>query len=321
MPAVLRTPETRFASLPGYPFAPRWLEETAGFPGARIHYVDETPVAAKPETVLCLHGHPTWSYLFRRMIPRLVAAGYRTVAPDLPGFGKSDKPVDESLFTAGSLRASVVDLIERLGLEDIVVMGHDWGGTLALTLPHALPQRIAGLAVMNCVLPTGDRRLPEGALGWRAYNADNPDLNVPGLMAKANRILTFGECRAYGAPFPDAAHKAAVRALPALLSEDRDAPGAALLREARDWLAGSWNGASQIVWGMRDPVYGHSVLRRLHALLPASPKPLTLEHAGHFTPEWGDEFALAAMESITAQIAAKRAAGAAREGEGAHASA
>ena len=322
MPAVLRTPESRFSSLPGYPFAPRRLEETAGFPGVRIHYVDETPDAAKPETVLCLHGHPTWSYLFRRTIPRLVAAGYRTVALDLPGFGKSDKPVDESAFTVESLRASVVDLIERLDLDDIVAMGHDWGGTLALTLPHALPGRIAGLAIMNCVLPTGDRRLPEGALGWRAFNAANPDLNVPGLMAKANRILTFGECRAYGAPFPDAAHKAAVRALPALLSEDRDSPGAALLREARAWLMESWNGAAQIVWGMRDPVYGHSALRRLHALLPASPKPLALEHAGHFTPEWGDEFVVEAMESISAQIAARRAAETATgEGEGAHASA
>ena len=108
MPSVLRTPESRFAALPGYPFAPHWLDDIAGFPGVRVHYVDEPPGGeAKPETVLCLHGHPTWSYLFRRAVPRLAAAGYRVVAPDLPGFGRSDKPVDEVLFTVESLRAAV----------------------------------------------------------------------------------------------------------------------------------------------------------------------------------------------------------------------
>ena len=322
MPSVLRTPESRFAALPGYPFAPHWLDDIAGFPGVRVHYVDEPPEGeAKPETVLCLHGHPTWSYLFRRAVPRLAAAGYRVVAPDLPGFGRSDKPVDEALFTVESLRAAVADLVERLSLDDLVVIGHDWGGTLALSLPVAMPGRVSGLVVMNCVLPTGDRRLPDGTLGWRRYNADNPDLNIPGLMAKANRVLTFGECRAYGAPFPDAAHKAAIRALPALLSEEHDAPGAALLRGARAFLGESWSGASQLVWGLRDPVHGHSVLRSLHALLPASPKPLTLDHAGHFLPEWGDEFTEAAMGSIEAQIAARRATGAEGEGEDALATA
>lgn len=306
---VLRTPEERFANLPGYPFAPHWIDDVAGFPGVRMHYVDEAPEdAARPQTVLCLHGHPTWSYLFRRAIPVFAAAGHRVVAPDLPGFGKSDKPEDESLFGVESLRGAVVDLAERLELDDLIVVGHDWGGTLALALPAALPGKVSGLVVMNCAFPTGDRRLPDGVLGWRRYNAANPDLNVPGLMAKANRILGFGECRAYGAPFPGAAWKAAVRALPALASEDYDAPGAAILREARAVLAESWRGASQFVWGLRDPVHGHSVLRRLHGLLPGTPKPITLDHAGHFLPEWADEFAAAALESVAAQIAARRAA-------------
>ncbi len=305
---VLRTPQARFEALPGYPFAPRWLDEVAGFPGVRLHYLDERPARAKPETVLCLHGHPTWSYLFRRMIPRFVDSGYRVVAPDLPGFGKSDKPTDESAFTVESLRSAALDLIERLALDDVVVVGHDWGATLGLTLPLALPGRIAGLMVMNCALPAGDRRLPDGVIGWRNYNAANPDLNVPGLMAKANRILTFGECRAYGAPFPDAAHKAALRALPALISQDRDAPGAVMLREARTWLGESWRGASQFVWGLRDPVHGRSALRRLHGMVAGSPEPIALDHAGHFVPEWGDEFAGAAMESIALQIAARRVA-------------
>ena len=144
MSEILRTPEERFAALPGYPFAPHWLDEVAGFPGARVHYVDERPAGpARPETVVCLHGHPTWSYLFRRMIPVFVAAGYRTVALDLPGFGKSDKPADESLFTVESLRGAVVDAVGRLALDEIVAVGHDWGGTLALSLPQALPERVS----------------------------------------------------------------------------------------------------------------------------------------------------------------------------------
>lgn len=314
---VLRTPESRFAKLPGYAFAPHWLGEAAGFPGARMHYIDEAPAPPrKAETVLCLHGHPTWSYLFRRTIPRLTAAGYRVVAPDLPGFGKSDKPEDETLFSVESLRGAVVDLIERLAPDDLIVVGHDWGAVLALTLPTALPGQISGLVLMNFALPTGDTRLPDGAVGWRRYNAENPDLNVPGLMAKANRILTFGECRAYGAPFPDASYKAGVRALPRMLTEDRDAPGAAMLREARDGIGASWRGAAQLVWGLRDPVYGHSILRALHGLFPGSPKPIALDHAGHFLPEWGDEFTDAAMASISAQIAERRAAEAAQAGGG-----
>ena len=323
MTGILRTPDSRFAALPGYPFAPSWLEDIAGFPGVRLHYLDEAPAAdAKPETVLCLHGHPTWSYLFRRAIPRLTRAGYRVVAPDLPGFGKSDKPAEESLFTVESLRGAVLDLIDRLALDRIVVMGHDWGGALALTLPLALPGRIAGLVVMNCAPPAGGRRLPDGVIGWRTYNAANPDLNVAGLMAKANRILTFGECRAYAAPFPNAAHKAAVRALPALSRDDADAPGAALFREARAFLS-SWRGAAQWVWGLRDPVHGRSAPRALNGLVPGAPPPIILDHAGHFVPEWADEFADAALESIAAQIAARRAADAeaAREGEGARAGA
>lgn len=317
VPRVLRTPESRFGKLPGYAFAPHWLDEAAGFPRARMHYLDEAPAPPrKAETVLCLHGHPTWSYLFRRTIPRLTAAGYRVVAPDLPGFGKSDKPEDETLFSVESLRGAVVDLIGRIALDDVIVVGHDWGATLALTLPAALPGRVSGLVLMNFALPTGDRRLPDGVIGWRRYNADNPDLDIPRLMAKANRVLTFGECRAYGAPFPDASYKAGVRALPRLLTEARNAPGAALLREARDELGASWRGAAQLVWGLRDPVHGHSILRALHGLFPDSPKPIALDHAGHFLPEWGDEFTDAAITSIAAQIAERRAAEAARASGG-----
>lgn len=332
--APLRTPEDRFDTLSDFPFAPNFLDGLPGFDGVRIHYLDEAATGdlsaqpdlpeevsdeaaaaaaewTRPTTILCLHGHPTWSFLYRRMIPLMTAAGYRVVVPDLPGFGKSDKPADETPYSIQALRDAVIAFIEQLGLTDLIVVGHDWGGTIALTLPMAMPERIKALAIMNCALPTGDRRLPDGVVGWRTYNENNPDLNVPGLMAKANRILSFGECRAYGAPFPDTGFKAAVRALPALVSEDADAPGAELLREARRYLNEEWSGASQLIVGARDPVHGHSFMRYLHSQIRDCPQPIMLDHAGHFVPEWGDEFAEAMLRSLEAQIDAKREAAAA----------
>lgn len=326
---ILRTPDDRFENLPDFPYRPHYLDGLPGFAGVRVHYLDEpgagAPPAApefdgdlseaalaaaaqwtRPDTILCLHGHPTWSFLYRRMIPIMTGQGYRVVVPDLPGFGKSDKPVDEGAYSIESLRAAVIGFIEALDLRNLIVVGHDWGAMLALTLPMAMQERIKALVIMNCALPTGDRRLADGVIGWRTYNQNNPDLNVPGLMAKANRILTFGECRAYGAPFPDVTYKAAVRALPASIPEDVDAPGAELMRETRQYLTDQWDGASQIIVGPRDPVHGHSSMRALHGQIRGCPEPIMLEHAGHFVPEWGDEFADAMLRSIELQIDEKR---------------
>lgn len=302
MTEIYRTPDSRFENLPDYPFAPNYVEGLPGFEPVRVHYVDEGPGDAE-SVYLCLHGHPTWSFLFRRMIPIFTRHGHRVVAPDLPGFGKSDKPADEAMFSFDALRAALIGFIERLDLRNLTLVMHDWGGTLGLTLPHVMAERIRALVVMNCWLAGGDRPWPNGLVGWRTYNANTPDLNVPGLMAKANRILTFGECRAYGAPFPDSGHKAAIRALPPLMPEKTDDPGAEIGREARRYLAEAWDGASQVVIAGRDPVVGHSAMRRLASALRGTPKPIFLEHAGHFVPEWGDEFAEAVMVSLAEQEA------------------
>jgi len=310
MDQVLRTEDERFEDLPGFAFAPHYLEGLDSFASLRVHYLDEGPKDAK-RVFLCLHGHPTWCYLWRRTIPVITAAGHRVVAPDLPGFGRSDKPADEAAYGFERLRACLIELIERLELDNMVVVGHDFGTSLGLTLPVDMPTRIVGLVAMNGILATGDRRLPDGVIGWRTYNANNPDLNIPGLMAKANRILTFGECRAYGAPFPDARYKAGVRALPRLIAEHAGDPGAELGRRARDYLGRHWQGASQIVVGMRDPVIGHSAMRYVHDLIRDCPRGIMLEHAGHFLPEWADEFMPSVLASLTRQEQARREAGAA----------
>jgi len=303
---TLRTPDDRFADLPGFPFQPHYIAGLEGYPGARVHYVDEGPRDAA-SVMLCLHGHPTWSYLFRRMIPIMAAAGHRVIAPDLPGFGRSDKPADEADYSFERLRALLLDFIDRLGLANVTLVMHDWGGTLGLTLPMERPETVTGLIVMNCCLPTGEGPLPSGVAGWRTYNQNTPDLNVPGLMAKANRILTFGECRAYGAPFPDAAHKAGVRALPRLIADQSDAPGAETARRARGFLSEAWDGVSQVVIGGRDPVIGVSAMRSLHACIRNTPPLVSLSHAGHFLPEWGDEFLESALASLVRQRKEKAA--------------
>jgi haloalkane dehalogenase len=180
---ILRTPDERFAGLPDWPYAPRHLERRDGL---RLHHVDEGPRDA-PRTWLCLHGQPTWSYLYRRMIPVFTAAGHRVVAPDFPGFGRSDKPRDEAVYTFGFHRDALLGLVEALDLRNIVLVVQDWGGLIGLTLPMAAPGRYAALLVMNTTLGTGDAPLSKGFLEWRAVSNSRPDMDVAGLMRRATR--------------------------------------------------------------------------------------------------------------------------------------
>ncbi len=167
MTEILRTPDERFEGLQDFPYAPHYVDELPGLPSLRIHYVDEGDHDADV-TLLCLHGHPSWSHLYRRVIPVWVAAGCRVVAPDLPGFGRSDKPVDEAAFSFDVLRGCAHGLVTHLSLQNIVLVMHDWGGTIGLTLPMDDPARYVGLLIMNCWLATGDRPLPDGVIGWRS---------------------------------------------------------------------------------------------------------------------------------------------------------
>ena len=161
MSDVLRTPDERFANLPGYPFAPHYISDLEGYPGLRVHYLDEGPRDAA-KVFLCLHGQPTWSYLYRRMIPVFTAAGHRVVAPDLLGFGKSDKPADDARYTFMFHRDLLKNLVERLDLRNVVLTVQDWGGLLGLTLPMEMPERFSGLLIMNTAFATGDVPLAAG---------------------------------------------------------------------------------------------------------------------------------------------------------------
>jgi len=297
MTESLRTPDDRFAGLPGFAFAPHYCEDLRGYEGLRLHYLDEGPRAAK-EVFLCLHGQPTWSYLYRKLIPFVTAAGRRAVAPDYFGFGRSDKPVEDALYTFVFHRNALIAFIERLDLHDIVLVCQDWGGLLGLTLPMDMPSRFRKLLVMNTALGTGDRPLTQGFIDWRAWCVRNPDMAVGKLMARACPLLSPAEAAAYEAPFPDIRFKAGVRRFPQLVPDALDAGGAALSRRARQWWQAAWTGRTAMVIGMTDPVLGPPVMRALAATIRGCPPPIEVAEAGHFVQEWAPLFMPRALDAL-----------------------
>ena len=276
--------------LPGFPYAARFTS----WRDWRVHYVDE---GRGERTFLCLHGEPTWSYLYRRMIPHFVARGARVVAPDFIGFGRSDKPEDEALYTFDFHRRFLLELIQRLELKRITLVVQDWGGLLGLTLPMELPE-IEQLFVMNTALATGDVPLSEGFIAWRAYVARTPDLPCGKLLTRTCPHLSAAEAAGYDAPFPTFASKAGVRRFPQLVPEKYDDPGAAISRKARDWLQHSWRGETFMAVGAKDPVLGPPVMNVLRGWIRGCPEPVVIENGGHFLQEWGAEVAAKALDAF-----------------------
>jgi pimeloyl-ACP methyl ester carboxylesterase len=288
----MRTPEERFANLPGFSWQPSYVE----WNGLRVQYVDS---GEGQRTLLCLHGEPTWSYLYRKMIPPFAAAGYRVVAPDFVGFGRSDKPTEETTYTFDFHRNMLLFLVEKLNLRHIALVVQDWGGLLGLTLPMEMPERFERLLVMNTGLGTGEVPLGEGFLAWRAYVAKTPSLDCAKLLARACPHLSAAEAAAYEAPFPDAASKAGVRRFPALVPDRPDAPGAAISRRARDWLRSSWRGETFMAVGAKDPLLGPPAMNALRKIIRGCPEPWMHAEGGHFLQEWGDEVAREALKRWT----------------------
>ena len=293
---TLRTPEDRFRDLPGFDYAPSYLDDLPGYSGLRTHYLDEGPRAAR-EVFLCLHGEPTWSYLYRKMIPVFTSAGHRVVAPDFVGFGRSDKPEEDATYTFDFHRKLLIAFIERLDLRNITLVCQDWGGLLGLTLPVDMSDRFAGLLVMNTALGTGDIQLTKGFLDWRAYVARTPDIDCGLLLKRTCPHLSDAEVAAYGAPFPDIRFKAGVRRFPQLVPDRLDAPGAAISRRARDFWKNEWRGRTFMAIGMKDPVLGPPVMQAIRQMIRGCPPPLEVAEGGHFLQEWGEGIARAALSA------------------------
>lgn len=298
MPAIeaLRTPDERFAHLPDWPYAPHYVDDLPGYEGLRAHYVDEGPRDAE-RVFLCIHGEPSWAYLFRKMIPIFTASGARVAAPDFFGFGRSDKPVDDAVYTVKFHRDYLLALIRRLDLKNITLVVQDWGGLIGLTLPLDIPERISRLLIMNTGFATGAAPSP-GFMAWRAYAASNPDMPVGALFARSHPALSEAEVAAYDAPFPDQRYKAGARRFPQLVpiaGENADEEVMAMGRAAREWWSTKFEGQSFMAIGMADPVLGPEIMRAVHASIRNCPPPLELEGVGHFVQEAGDRVAHAAL--------------------------
>ena len=296
MPAIdaLRTPDDRFAGLPDFPFAPHYAEDLPGYEGLRMHYLDEGPADAEV-TFLCLHGEPTWAYLYRKMIPVFTAAGHRAVAPDFFGFGRSDKPTDDTRYTYEFHRGALLRFVERMDLRNVCLVVQDWGGILGLTLPMEFPDRITRLIVMNTALPVGESP-GKGFDDWRAFVAANPDFDVTGLMKRSTPVLSDAEAAAYGAPFPSMEHKGGVRRFPELVMTDPDMDGVAVSQRARAFLQNDWAGESFMAVGKADPVLGERPMAYLRGFIKGCPEPMIVEEGGHFVQEWGGDIARAALK-------------------------
>jgi haloalkane dehalogenase len=251
---TLRTPDERFVDLPGYPFEPHYVDVDDQDGGTlRVHYLDEGPADGAP--VLCMHGEPSWSYLYRKMIPLVVDAGHRVIAPDLVGFGKSDKPTERRDYTyARHVAWMKAALIDHLDLHGATFFGQDWGGLVGLRLVAENPDRFDRVIVGNTGLPTGDGRPTEAFLAWQKFSQTTPVFDI-GFLVDAATIteLTPEEIAAYDAPFPDDSYKAGARIFPSLVPTSPDDPAADANRAA--WkVFEQWTKPFICCFSDRDPV-------------------------------------------------------------------
>lgn len=236
---ALRTPEEYFSDLPGYGFEPHYLNVAED--SLRLHYLDEVANNEKAQsgrTVLLMHGEPSWSYLYRKMVPGLVAAGHRVIAPDLIGFGRSDKPSERSDYSYQSHLAWLTEWLHQLDLKDVVLFCQDWGGLLGLRLLSAEPDRFAAAVVANTFLPTGDVEPSDAFLNWREFSQTVPEFPVGGIIKGATvSELPPDVVAAYDAPYPDESFKAGARQFPTLVPVTPDDPESQNNRDAWKVLA------------------------------------------------------------------------------------
>jgi haloalkane dehalogenase len=278
---VLRTPDDRFTDLPDYPFAPHYADVGDGL---RMHYVDEGPRDADP--VLLLHGEPSWSYLYRKMIPIIASAGYRAIAPDLIGFGRSDKPAERSDYTYQAHVEWVHALTGVIGLRRATLFGQDWGGLIGLRVVAEDPDRFDRVVASNTFLPTGDRDLGEAFHAWRRYSQETPDFAVGRIVSGGCATpLAPGVVAAYDAPFPGDEYKAGARQFPTLVPSSPDDPAAPANRKAWDVLK-TWEKPFLCAFSDSDPITKGADRVMLKLIPGTKGRPHTMiEGAGHFVQE------------------------------------
>ena len=282
---ALRTPDERFANLHGWTFEPKYVDIPDGAGGSmRMHYVDEGPADAAP--VLLLHGEPSWAYLYRKMVPVLVSAGHRAIAPDLIGFGRSDKPAEKSDYTFQRHVDWMKSFVEQLNLTNVTFFGQDWGSLIGLRVVAEDPDRFARVVIGNGGLPTGDQSPGEAFLRWQKFSQEAPTFHIGRLIQGATTTKLSDEIvAAYDAPFPDDSYKAGARIFPSLVPTTPDDPAAPANRKAWEVLM-KWEKPFLTTFSDSDAVTKGGE-RAFQGRVPgAEGQPhVTIEDAGHFLQE------------------------------------
>ena len=289
---VVRTPDERFRDLPGYPFEPHYVDVPDGDGGSlRVHYVDEGPPGADP--VLMMHGEPSWSYLYRKMVPVVVAAGLRPVVPDLVGFGRSDKPARRADYTYQRHVDWMRALMESLDLRSITLVGQDWGGLIGLRLVAEHGERFARVVAANTFLPTGDRDPGPAFKAWQQYSQETPNFHAGGIV-KGGCVseLAADVIDAYNAPFPDDSYKEGARQFPMLVPTSPDDPASEPNRKAWEQLS-RWDKPFLTAFSDSDPVTAGADRVLQESVPGAKGQPhTTIAGGGHFLQEdKGEELA------------------------------
>ncbi|MFC1922543.1 haloalkane dehalogenase [Chloroflexota bacterium] len=290
---VLRTPDERFANLPEFPFKPHYVEIN----GMRVHYLDE----GQGEIILCLHGEPTWSFLYRKMIPPL-SKHHRVMTMDFVGFGRSDKYPEMGDYSFQMHRDTLIGFIHELGLEDITLVVQDWGGLIGLTVASQMPEYFSRLVIMNTFLPTGEGRISKEFWGWRQFAKRFPNMPIGRVikmgMAQGNRV-TPEILSGYEAPFPDASYKAGAAVWPLLVPVKPDDPGGSEMKEARAVLS-KWRKPTLVMFSDSDPIMkgGDKFFRELIPSAADQPE-VVIESADHFLQEEkGEQIAQYILEFV-----------------------
>lgn len=296
---ALRTPDDRFENLPGYSFEPHYVDVPDGEGGSlRVHYIDEGPRDAAP--VLLMHGEPSWCYLYRKMVPIVAAAGFRAIAPDLPGFGRSDKPSKRTDYTFQRHVDWMTSFIKAIDLQEATMLGQDWGGLIGLRLVAENPDRFARVVAANTFLPTGDRPAGEAFLRWQKYSQETPIFHVGGIIRGGCKSdLSPEVIEAYNAPFPDDTYKEGARQFPLLVPTSPDDPASEPNRAAWKVLA-AWEKPFLCAFSDEDPVTKGGE-KGFQAMVPGTKgQPhTTIVGGGHFLQEdKGEELAKVVVDFI-----------------------
>ena len=275
---VFRTPEERFRDLPGYDFAPNYVDVD----GLRMHYLDEGPATGKP--IVCFHGEPSWSYLYRKMIGPFVDAGHRVIVPDLAGFGRSDKPTDRRWYTYDRHSELTSKVLGSLDLHDAIVVVQDWGGAIGLRWAVDNADRVAALSISNTGLFTG--RVSKGFLAWRDFAEKNPDLPVGFVIQGATATeVPDHVIAAYEAPFPNVESKAGAAQFPLLVPTSEDAVGADVMRAVADQLSG-WQKPALVAFSDQDRIFPYPKAGAVFCdLIPTAGDQVKIDGASHFLQE------------------------------------